>query len=440
MTKRNFPYKAWLGFIAIPGLIVFLFVHNLIVDHANHDIPNQLKAQKVEPVSLNVNANSALVVDLSSGQILGEKDANKQVPIASQSKLLTAYGVLKAVKVGKISWQSQVKIPASADLSGQTKDLFSHLDIKAGDKVSVKDLYTAMFTNSANDAAFSLASYLTPKGKTTQEVLQGWAKELDLTDSAWYNAAGQKNGDAFGNRVKSAPDSASNHASAKELAKIVQADLQLDPELKQIAKMKTLTYTKNGKNKVTVQTDYGKVQGQLKQNYGKNDVLTIGGVKTGSTPESGAAFTGFVTDSKGHEFLTVINGAGDYQNKTQRFQATFQMVRQVLQARKAQDFKAGSSMAQQKKVDSATTRYRRIPVHVAQSKSYWTDADQALEIHELKNLKDDKGKVAKNELVARARLTLDTDFLNEDDGVSLAADKDVPAVGFFTTIWHWIWH
>ena len=156
--------------LAIVGLLTTLFWPHV------HKTVFQTTTKKTAPISLSVDAKSALVVDLNTGQIIGEKNANKQVAIASQSKMLVAYGVLKAIEQKKITWESQVTIPANADLSSQNTSLYSHLNIKTGDKVPVRDLYTAMFEKSANDAAFALVTYLSGDSSKDQETLEKWAK------------------------------------------------------------------------------------------------------------------------------------------------------------------------------------------------------------------------------------------------------------------------
>ena len=116
-----------------------------------------------KPLQIKQDVSSAIVIDASTGQILAEKNADKLGPIASQSKLLTAYEVLKAIDSGKIKWSDKVMISKKADLFKKDSRMFSHLAVKAGDRLTVRELYNTMITLSANDAAFALAEYLTPK-------------------------------------------------------------------------------------------------------------------------------------------------------------------------------------------------------------------------------------------------------------------------------------
>lgn len=350
-----------------------------------HKTVVQSTGKTEEPVQLSVDAKSGLVVDLTTGQIIGEKDANKQVAIASQSKMLVAYGVLKAIQEKKIDWTDQVTIPSNADLSSQSDSLYSHLDIKAGDKVSVKDLYTAMFTNSANDAAFALVTFLSGDSSKDQATLEGWAKDLNLTGSAWYNGAGQKNGDAFENEITSSSSSAYNHASATQVAQIAMKILSMDPDLMKLTESANLTYTKNQKTKVSQASDFGTSFANMEANLDNPNNLQMLGLKTGSTPESGASYTGVVKDQDGHLFLTVINGAADYTDKTERFQKTLEMVDQVLKERHAHDYKAGTTLSGASTLAIKDEKIKA-KVQVAALTTFWTKSNKSLSLMEAPTL------------------------------------------------------
>ncbi|MBS9338737.1 D-alanyl-D-alanine carboxypeptidase [Fructobacillus sp. M2-14] len=373
-------------------LFAILFVLVLVggatyffLPHVQKTVQKQMLGDEA-PVTLKVDAKSAMVVDLSTGQVLGEKNVNKQVAIASQSKMLVAYGVLKGIESKKITWNSQVTIPASADLSSQNSNEFSHLEIKKGDKVSVRDLYWAMFTNSANDAAFALTSYMTPTGQTSQSTLQGWAKELNLKESDWYNGAGQKNGDAFDNQVKSASANAYNSASASQVAQIARAVVEMDPSLKKLTNNANLVYTKNSRTKASVSSGFGSEFRQIQANLDNENDLTMLGLKTGSTPESGGCFTGIVKDKNGHLFLTVINGAGSYTDNQKRFQGTIDIVDQVLSDMVPHDYKAGSTIKGSEALAIKDSKVKA-KVQVATNKTYWNRSKDDLTLDKAPTLK-----------------------------------------------------
>lgn len=327
-----------------------------------------------KPVELKQDVSSAIVIDASTGQILGEKNADQLGPIASQSKLLTAYAVLKAIHSGKITWSDYVPISKKADLSKEDGHMFSHLAVKAGDHLTVRELYNTMITLSANDAAFALAEYLTPKKMTTAEALTSWAEELKLTQSKWYNSAGQVNKNAFNNKVTNAPDDAMNLASPKHVAIIAREIVRLDPDIRELATSKSVSYRLT-KNYIVNEP----IEMTKNWPYLSNPKhLTIEGLKTGSTPESGAAFTGIIKDTHGHEFITVVNGAASYMDEVQRYQKTLNIVNEVLDDKQATTFAKGTVLSQAKQVDLPLMKQTHMPVAVAKTKTVWADKGEKL--------------------------------------------------------------
>ena len=57
---------------------------------------------------LSLDVKSALAIDSNSGQILYAQNANKILPIASMTKLITVYLTLQAIKNKQISWNTKV--------------------------------------------------------------------------------------------------------------------------------------------------------------------------------------------------------------------------------------------------------------------------------------------------------------------------------------------
>lgn len=58
--------------------------------------------------SLNLDAKAAIAVDATTGQVMYSKNAQEALPVASMSKLLTTYLVLKAIHSGKLSWNDKI--------------------------------------------------------------------------------------------------------------------------------------------------------------------------------------------------------------------------------------------------------------------------------------------------------------------------------------------
>ncbi|MCD3473991.1 serine hydrolase [Streptococcus equi subsp. equi] len=60
--------------------------------------------------NFSVNSRQAIAVEMTTGKILYAKEAQQKAPIASLTKLLTVYLVLKEIKAGRLQWDSQVTL------------------------------------------------------------------------------------------------------------------------------------------------------------------------------------------------------------------------------------------------------------------------------------------------------------------------------------------
>ena len=158
-------------------------------------------------------APEALLYCVESGQTLYEKDADKSVPPASVTKLMTALVVLEH----------------EDDLSKKTTVSQSALDIERdstnialipGEEVTLQDMMYATLMQSANDAANVLAEYVGGSQEGFAQMMNDKAAELGCTGSHFVNAHGL---DADGHVV-----------TARDLARITTALLD-DPRFVEIA-------------------------------------------------------------------------------------------------------------------------------------------------------------------------------------------------------------
>jgi D-alanyl-D-alanine carboxypeptidase (penicillin-binding protein 5/6) len=96
-----------------------------------------------------VDAKAYLVVNGRTGEVLAAQATHARVPIASITKLMTVLVALERVKLGDV-----VTVQREAAEVGE-----SSIDLHAGDRLTVRDLVEAALIQSANDAAYALATY-----------------------------------------------------------------------------------------------------------------------------------------------------------------------------------------------------------------------------------------------------------------------------------------
>lgn len=130
-------------------------------------------------------ARAALVVDATSGAILLEKDADRPLPPASMSKLMTLFMVFEALEQGRISMEDKFRTSKRASSMGGSK-----MFIREGELVSIENLIRGVIVQSGNDAAVALAEALAGTEEVFAERMTSRGAEIGLTNSVFANATG----------------------------------------------------------------------------------------------------------------------------------------------------------------------------------------------------------------------------------------------------------
>ena len=130
-------------------------------------------------------ARSAMVVDITSGAVLLEKNANRPLPPASMSKLMTLNMAFEALDQGLVSMSDKFRVSKRASEMGGSK-----MFLREGELVSIQDLLRGVIVQSGNDAAVALAEALAGTEEAFADRMNQRAVDLGLTDSTFANATG----------------------------------------------------------------------------------------------------------------------------------------------------------------------------------------------------------------------------------------------------------
>jgi len=130
-------------------------------------------------------ARSFIVIDHESGRVLAALEPDSRQEPASLTKLMTAYGVFKALKEGRIKLTDMVTISENA-----WKQEGSKMFIEVGKQVSVENLIEGMIVQSGNDATVALAEKIGGNEQTFVQMMNTYAKQLGMTGSHFMNSAG----------------------------------------------------------------------------------------------------------------------------------------------------------------------------------------------------------------------------------------------------------
>lgn len=266
--------------------------------------------------SLQINAKAAISVDANTGQILYAKNADQALPVASMSKLLTAYMVLQAVHNGKLKWDQKITPDKAAQEVSQDTTL-SNVPLKEGQSYTVKSLYQATLIYSANGAAMALADAVSGTQKNFIDQARKEAKKMGLKDFEFYTANGLSNGEVKDGKYPGASDDAENKFSARDMAILSQRLIKDYPEVLDTTKIKRMKFA-NGTDETQMENWNWMLPGLAKA-YSQ---LPVDGLKTGTSDSAGACFAATV-NKDGHRLITIILGAKhDSQEDLTRFEET----------------------------------------------------------------------------------------------------------------------
>jgi D-alanyl-D-alanine carboxypeptidase (penicillin-binding protein 5/6) len=162
-----------------------------------------------------VYGRAAYLIDAASGQVLFDQDGAERMPIASLTKTMTAYVVLKTAKPTDVVTIAPADVAYAEDGGGTTADL------RPGDRLTVGELLYGLMLPSGADAAHALARTYGPGVDGFVAKMNATARELGMNDTRYVNADGlpMPGGDGY----STARDQAVLAAKALRLPLIEQA-------------------------------------------------------------------------------------------------------------------------------------------------------------------------------------------------------------------------
>ncbi|MDE2618143.1 MAG: D-alanyl-D-alanine carboxypeptidase [Burkholderiales bacterium] len=130
-------------------------------------------------------ARAYLLLDLTSDQQLAAKEADAPVPPASLTKLMTAYLVFDALRVGRLDLQQTLPVSERA-----RRQPGSRMFLEAGMKVPVEDLIKGLLVQSGNDAAMTLAEGAAGSEERFVQLMNEQAQALGMKATRFVNPTG----------------------------------------------------------------------------------------------------------------------------------------------------------------------------------------------------------------------------------------------------------
>jgi serine-type D-Ala-D-Ala carboxypeptidase (penicillin-binding protein 5/6) len=325
-------------------------------------------------------ARAWILFDGGDGSTLAARAANTQTPVASATKLMTAYAARRDLPLSK-----RVVAPPYQALAAE-----SLVGLRAGERITVRDLLYGLLLASGNDAAVALADAAAGSQERFVAEMNRDARRLELGNTSYANPIGL--------------DQPGNYSSARDLARLA-TELREDPFFRKVFDTAETTVQSGGRS-IHLSN----------RNTLVRTVPWVNGVKTGYTLDAGYVLVGSGT-RKDVTLVSVVLGAP---SESAREAATLDLLRYGFsQYRREAAFKRGERVA------TPAVRYqddavplvaqRAVTVTVRRGQAVGTDVVAPEEV---------EGPVDRGERLGEAVVTVDGEPVGR---VALVAARAVPA-------------
>ena len=240
--------------------------------------------EQTSDTAVEVTAPSAILMEMTTGTVLYEKDADTARPPASVTKVMTMLLIFDALAEGKIQLEDKVTTSEYASSMGG-----SQVFLETGEKQTVETLLKCISIASANDACVAMAEYISGNEEEFVRQMNLRAEGLGMNHTHFVNCNGL--------------DAEGHETSARDIALMSRELLLKYPEIHNYCTiwMENITHTTSKGSSEFGLTNTNKLIRQYEY---------ATGLKTGSTGK--AKFCVSATAEKnGVSLIAVIMGAED---------------------------------------------------------------------------------------------------------------------------------
>lgn len=242
--------------------------------------------QQTTQSGIQSDAQSAVLMDALSGQVLFEQNPNLRIPPASFGKVLTLYLAFDALRAGQLKIDDMVTVSEKAwRIQG------SKMFIKVGERVKVEDLLKGIAISSGNDACIAFAEHWSGSEEVFIQKMNEKASLLGMKDSQFKNSHGM-------------PEEG-QYTTAMDMAILARRYIQDHPEALVLHS--------------TTEYEYNKIR-----QYNRNTLLQknigVDGLKTGHVEEAGYHLVA-TAKRDGQRMIAVVMGCDKTSQRAQEAQA-----------------------------------------------------------------------------------------------------------------------
>jgi len=345
------------------------------------------------PKPPSINASNYILIDSTSGRILAEKNADERIEPASITKIMTGYVAADQIAKGFVSLEDQVLISENCWRKGGSK-----MFIREGTRVSLSDLIKGMVIQSGNDASCAIAEHVAISEEGFIDLMQLYVDELGLNNTQFKNVSGWPD-----------PD---HYSSARDLAKLTKSLIDKFPQHYSLYKERYFTFN------------------EIKQRN-RNSLLwqdeSIDGVKTGHTESAGYCLVSSGVRNDTRLIAVTLKSSSEKSRLTDN--------------RRLLDY--GFRYFRTKKVLESNVSLLEEQVWGGETESVSLSSAQdfylTLSPRDFPRVEPEvklndylQAPIAKGQVVGQVDLILDGDSIAS---VEVVAMEEVPALGFFGTVW-----
>ncbi len=146
-------------------------------------------------------APNAILMDVATGTVLFEKNADEKRPPASVTKVMTLLLVMEALDSGRIGWDDVVTASEAAAAKGG-----SQVYLEPGEQMTMDEMLKSVVVSSANDCATALAEHIAGSEAAFVELMNRRAAELGMNNTHFVNCTGLDDGENAAEHLTTARD------------------------------------------------------------------------------------------------------------------------------------------------------------------------------------------------------------------------------------------
>lgn len=233
-------------------------------------------------IAPSIDAKAWMVMDMESGQIIAQHEADTQVAPASLTKLLTASLVFSALDDNRLRLDQEVTVSERAWRTGGSRTF-----IEVNKQVSIADLLQGMIVQSGNDATIQLAEVVAGSVEVFVDQMNKEAQAFGMSHSRFADPTGLPSPDTY--------------TTVRDLSLLAQHIIRDHPSYYHYFSQQEFTY-----NKIRQPNR----NGLLARNIG------VDGLKTGHTDDAGYCLIS-TSVRDGRRILSVVVGTKTIREREQ---------------------------------------------------------------------------------------------------------------------------